>query len=364
MRVFLALLAAGITTCVAADPPRRTATVDVDGAEVRSGPAVRFPAVAELRKGDTILLLRDEDKWFFAIEPPPGSVSWVKGIHLGKVEFGAADKANVPVDVAGAEVLAGTDKKSGPTNHITTRLPRGSIVEVIGPSVRIETTNWYPIAPPEGDVRWVLKGNVRAGSITALAPPPARPDAPAFTPVSGDPGRTGVAAKPAVAGLPRALTDHRLYEQAVRAEQASDFATAKTLYARIYTDLWDQKAERDAVVICYNRYTRCDEMVKQGGAPSPTKPAAARTDTGSRAAPSAAKWNGPGYLQELQKVFVDGQPVYSLSDDRGGVAFYVTAAEGINLKNYNGKRVQVFGAVQQRPELYRPHIAVERIEVK
>jgi hypothetical protein len=140
MRSFLVLLTTSLTV-VAADPPRRTATVDVDGAEVRSGPALRYQAVAELRKGDSILILRDEDKWFYAIEPPPGSVSWVKAIHLGKVDLAGVGKANVPVAVEGAEVFAGTDRKSGPTNHATLRLPRGTIVEVTGPSVRLETTN-------------------------------------------------------------------------------------------------------------------------------------------------------------------------------------------------------------------------------
>ncbi|HVK13387.1 MAG TPA: hypothetical protein VM597_31825 [Gemmataceae bacterium] len=361
MRAFLVLLSTGLTI-VAADPPRRTATVDVDGAEVRSGPALKFPAVADLRKGDSLLILRDEDKWFYAIEPPPGSVSWIKAIHLGKVDV-AAGKANVPVAVDGAEVFAGRDRKSGPSNHASLRLPRGTIVEVTGPSVRIDAANWYPITPPDGDVRWIQKNNIKSASIAAVAPPPARPD---FAPVSGD-GRTVAGAAPA-AGLPRDLTGHRLYDQAVRAEQANDFATAKTLYARIYTDLWDQKADRDAIIICYNRYTRCNEKVEQGGTGPTTSPRSAastpRTDTTARSAPTDAKWNGPGYLQELQRVFVEGQPVYSLTDDRGAVAFYVTAADGINLKSFNGRRVQVYGAVQQRPELYRPHIAAERVEAK
>ena len=363
MRTILALLATGLTA-LAADPPRRTATVDVDGAEVRSGPALRYPAVAELRKGDSVLLLRDEDKWFYAIEPPPGSISWVRAIHLGKVDLGTGEKTNASIAVEGAEVFAGTDRKSGPTNHVTLRLPKGTIVEVVGPSVRIEAANWFPITPPDGDVRWVAKNNVKAASIAAVAPPPSRPDSPAFSPVSGD-GRTVAGAAPAAAGLPRALTDHRLYEQAVRAERLNDFTTAKTLYARIYTDLWDQKAERDAIVICYNRYTRCDEMVKKGYCPHAAENA---RRSGRHHGPVRPVVGGemerPGLLQELQRVFVEGQPVYSLSDDRGGVAFYVTAADGISLKNYNGKRVQVFGVVQQRPELYRPHIAVERIEVK
>src|SRR5687768_17656615 len=116
MRSFLALLATTVAT-VAADPPRRTATVDVDGAEVRSGPALRYPADAALNKGDSLLILRDEDKHFYAVEPPPGSVSWIKAIHLGRVEAGPDGRTNIPVAVDGAEIMAGTDKKSPPTNH-------------------------------------------------------------------------------------------------------------------------------------------------------------------------------------------------------------------------------------------------------
>ena len=83
----------------------------------------------------------------------------------------------------------------------------------------------------------------------------------------------------------------------------------------------------------------------------------------SRDAAGAGKWSSPGYLQELQRVYVDGQPVFSLQDDRGNVVYYVTAVSGINLKNYNGKRVQLYGTVAQRPELYKPHLLAERVDV-
>ncbi len=367
MRSVLALLVVG--TAFAAEPPRRAATVDIDGASVLSGPALKYPSVAELRKGDSVVLLREEDKYFYAILPPPGAVSWIKGIHLGKVEADTEGKANVPVAVEGAECVAGTDRRSGPTNHITARLPRGTIVEVIGHSTRIDNATWYPITPPDGDVRWIARGAVKASSVTAIAPPApyVKPDQPTFSPIPSD-GSKGVPARTASAELPRVFSEHRLYEQAVRAEKAGEYAVAKGHYARIYQDLWDQKADRDAIVICYNRYTRCEEMIKRGDGPTPLPtrtetPPTGKTESGSRSAPMAAKWTTAGYLQELQKVFVDNQPVYSLQDDRGAVVYYATANDGINLKNFNGKRVQLFGVVQQRPELYRPHVAVEKVEL-
>jgi hypothetical protein len=360
MRVAVALLVASLVGGAArAESARRTAVIEVDGVEVRAGHALAFPAVGQLKKGETVIVVREEDTGFLAILPPASAVSWVKEIHLGKVEGLETGKTNVPVAVEGAEVAAGSDKEHPPTNRVTVHLPKGAIVEVVGPALRVGNASWYPITPPEGDVRWVPKSAIKASSLTGLAPPPpyVRPDTPAFT-VSAD-GSKGPA-RPAAATLPVALTDHRLWTQASAAEAAGDYATAKGLYARIYQDLWDQKAERDAIVICYNRYVRCENQAKQGDAP----PARTRTESRSETPPTAAgKWNGPGYLQELQKVFLDGQAVFSLQDDRGTVLYYVTAASGLNLRNYSGKRVQVYGPVSTRPELYKPHISVERVEV-
>jgi hypothetical protein len=362
MRSAVALLIAGIALGAArGEPARKTATVEVDGVEVRAGHALAFPAVGQLKKGDSVIVVREEETGFLAIVPPAGSVSWVKQIQVGKLDGLETGKANVPVMVDGAEVLAGSEKDHKPTNRVTVHLPKGTIVEVTGQPVRIDNASWLPIAPPEGDLRWIPKNAVKSGSMTAVAPPPSYAhDSPTFT-IPGVGSKEPPIAKTVAAGLPAALSDHRLWAQASRAEQSGDYATAKGLYARIYQDLWDQKAERDAIVICYNRYVRCEEMLKKGdGGSSRTHsnappPAAEGTTTG-------AKWSNPGTLQELQKVYVDGQPVYSLQDDRGNVAYYVTAVSGINLRNYAGKRVQVYGAVATRPELYKPYMTIERVE--
>ena len=174
MRIAIALVAFGLALAgaAAADPPRRTGTVDVDGVEVRSGHALAYPAVGQLRKGDTVIILGEEQTGFVAIQPPPGSVSWIKQIHLARVEAAENGKANVPVAVEGAEVMAGTDPSGKPTNRVTVRLPKGTIVETVGPALRVDNASWYPITPPEGDLRWIPKSALRAASLTAVAPPP------------------------------------------------------------------------------------------------------------------------------------------------------------------------------------------------
>jgi hypothetical protein len=369
MRSALALIVVALGSAIAADPVKRTAIIDVDGVELRAGHALGFPAVGKLRKGETVIVVREEETGFYAILPPAGSVSWIKQIHLGKLEHGDGGKANVPVAVEGAEVMAGSTKEAGPTNRITARLPKGTIVEVVGPAMRVDkTSSWYPITPPEGDLRWIPKSALRAASLTALAPPApyVKPDTPPFT-VIGSGGKPDGSARTAAAALPKVLTDHRLWAQASQAEKNGDHATARTLYARIYQDLWDQKAERDAIVICYNRYTRCGEAVKKGGtSPRPGDRSDSRKppgDSTSISATTGGKWSSRGKLQELKNVYVDGQQVFSFDDDRGAVMYYVTGVSGINLRNYNSKIVQLYGIVTERPELYRPHMAVERVEV-
>jgi SH3-like domain-containing protein len=365
MRASLAIIAFGFAVSTAvAEPTKRTAFVDIDGVEIRAGHALNFPAVGQLRKGDSVIVVREEETGFYAIQPPTGSVSWIKLIHLAKVEMPEGGKANVPVAVEGAEVMAGIEKSGKPTNRVTTRLPKGTIVEVVGPVLREENTNWFPITPPEGDLRWIPKSALRSGSITALAPPSpyVRPDGSPFSVTKNGDAPPKAAPGTGAAKLPVALTEHRLWTQASQAEKSGEFTTARSLYARIYQDLWDSKAERDAIVICYNRYTRCDDAIKKGDSPRTEN----RTNTGtptSRSSPVGAKWSSAGYLKELQKVYVDGQQVFSFQDDRGNVMYYVTSVAGINLKNFDGKRVQVYGPTESRPELYRPHISAERVEL-
>ena len=367
MRNLLSIVAIAVTFSVGrGEPVKRTATVEHDGVEMLSGPALNFPAVGILKKGDSVIILGEAETKFYSVQPPPGSTSWMRAIHLGKIEADERGRANVPVMIDGADVFVGMDSTGKPSQRVSIRLPRGTIVETIGAALRIDNTSWYSIVPPEGDVRWVLKSTVKLGAPLGPPAPYDRTGESPFTVASG--GAPAAAAPPGApaASLPRVLTDHKLYEQAVAAERANDFVKAKNLYARIYQDLWDQKAERDAIVICYNRYTRCDEIVKRGDGRSSARrddTVGRSTEAGTRNGPTPARWVGPGEFKEVQRVTVDRQQVFALHDSRGDVLYYATAVEGINLRTYVGKRVQLYGVVQERPELFRPHLAVERVEV-
>ena len=172
MRAALALLALGLGLGCAmrADPARRTAIVDVDGVEVRAGLALGFPAVSQLHKGDSSSSSAQEETGFFAILPPP--------------KFRELDQANSPRESRAGRKTAKPTSRRGRRRRGHGRLverqqadrpghdglPKGTIVEVTGPAVRIDNASWFPIMPPEGDLRWIPKSALRAASLSALAP--------------------------------------------------------------------------------------------------------------------------------------------------------------------------------------------------
>lgn len=359
---------------VAAPDSRRIAVIDLEGVEIRAGHAMSYASVGQLHKGDKVIVVREEETGFLAIQPPIGTMSWVRKIHLGKIEPNESGKSNVTVMVDGAEVMAGNQKGDAPLNRVTTQLPKGTIVEVMDKPIRIDGSIWYPVVPPEGDLRWIPKNAVRKQEMVAVGNPAPYypPEPPAYSVAGGETSKAGNegVVKPAVAGQPKVLTDHKYWAQANRAESSGDYSTAKKLYALIYQDLWDQKVERDALLIAYNRFTRCDEQLKRGTDSGSSRRTESRRETTSdneeRGKPSAQlQAQNPkaiGYLQEMAKVFVDGKQVYAFNDDKGNVVYYATGAEGLNLKTFMGKKVQVFGEISNRAELYRPHIAVEKVE--
>ena len=56
-----------------------------------------------------------------------------------------------------------------------------------------------------------------------------------------------------------------------------------------------------------------------------------------------------------------GAPDYALVDDQGKVRCYVTAAPGVNLRNYVGKTVGVTGTLGYAAELSSQHLTAQRV---
>jgi hypothetical protein len=368
-----AFFASAVQTAIATEPAKRVATIDFAGVELRAGPSMSSTPLGVLQRGDSVIVLRDDDS-FYAIQPPKGYISWVKAIHLSRVIANESGRGNATVAVPFAPVMAGSEKADKPSVHKTVNLPEGAIVEVLGQSVKVDETHWYPVSPPEGDLRYIPK-NASRTALSALPssspyvrndPFPSTPTSSSpsssgsATPVSSNIDTRGVPATPVAANLPRALADHRLWPQASAAERNQQWSEAEKLYATIYEDLWNAKAERDALVICYNRAIRCQEM-RKGITPRREPAIPVRNDKPTETS-SNGNWSQTGTIREMAKVFIDGQQAFALDDERGNPLLYVIASAGVDCRAFAGKRVRLFGVQQKRDELYRPFLAVEKIE--
>src|SRR5205807_1708880 len=114
------------------------AAVTINGVEVRSGPSWQHPATGSLRKGEQVLVFFEQDGWL-AVQPPQGSVSWVNHLFLGDYDTAGRGRQNATIMKDDTEVRVGTDLQAGPLRTPrgepirATRVPRGTIVTIIGP---------------------------------------------------------------------------------------------------------------------------------------------------------------------------------------------------------------------------------------
>lgn len=353
-------------------------------AKVLAYPNFSEEPVGQLKKGQTVVVLQKADDQWYAIAPPPGSVSFVNHRFLGRLQPEEKTKDGQVVRhavIAGdnVEVRVGT---SGPTPIPTpkchVKLQKGTIVTVIGEPVTYEDSPWYPIAPPDGDRRWVVRSAI--GEETPLTPPPNYGVIePASASPSASPGTPGVTGAVATVGAKSGTDD--LWKSAETAEQARDYLKALSVYKTIYEDLRQHDRDREKQLLCYNRILDCQEKIHQQGirpasgtsSASPVQPDSARPRIGppgsgdsppqtgranSSPAVAAVKesaWSKPGTIRKTS-IKIEGKPAYALTDPRGDVMCYVTAGPEIDLDAYVYKGLfEIYGAKQYRTEMRTYH---------
>ena len=183
-RVCLSVLFALSTPSLAsAEPFPYTASVRVPQAEVRSGPGQNHYATDRLKLGQTVEVHRHSDDGWAGIRPPAGSFSWVPARDLKPVGNGLAQvvRAQAPAYV-GSRISPSRDA-------IQIRLDEGESVEILAEQ-SLDGENWYKIAPPAGEFRWIAQSDLAGG------PEPDRPEGPASTATAASPEGTPVAAIP------------------------------------------------------------------------------------------------------------------------------------------------------------------------
>ena len=125
-----------------------TAVVVADEAYARSGPGTGYYETLRLHKGDTVLVERHDPGGWFAIAPPEGSFSWVKQSEVVREAGGVGTLVGHNV-----EVRVGSLKAVSKSFH-QVRLSKGAQVKILDER-KTPNGNWYRIAPPTGELRWV-----------------------------------------------------------------------------------------------------------------------------------------------------------------------------------------------------------------
>ncbi len=369
------------------------ATVRVPSADVRGGPSDSYYVTCKLRKGETVRVVKAEEKGWLAIVPPAGSLSlsWINTRHLRQVPN--SRNPNTWMVQSPAEVLVGSrvlppDRKP---DVMGTRLAPGSIVSGIDAPVPWSDGSWLPIMPTAAEVRYIRLDDVdparapTANTLASAGPPPTSVPTPPAPPLTPTPTPKPAAPAPPPSGIDPTYLEAQRLEQAGRLDEA----------VRLYDELARKYAATDpnSTAQFQNRAFWLRRRPSGGGAvrpasdsrlrpvpgatpgayggtcpPAPgvpTTPAAPADGARSAqyVAPVAAPESsiGPGHLRRTG-LLINGKRAYLLVSGQGVVLTYLTAQDSLDLEPSVDKIVQVSG--QYAPGEVRPrHMIASRVSV-
>jgi hypothetical protein len=366
-----------------ADPVHPERVVIVPEVEVRSLPSPTAYVTGKLHQGDRVKVVAEKDGGWLAVEPPPGSFSWINNRLIDRdpqhPQYGMVLAPDTPV-------LIGSSVTNQEPNVQQVKLQRGTAVVILGgdKAYQRDGSGWLPIQPPIQEVRFIPADAVKAVppvQVVSSAPPAAGPAAGA-------------------AGIPT------LWAQAEEAEKAGNLAEAERLYRLQAHQSLD--TDHDLAMRCYNRIHFLHEHGTTGAAPAspyyttsgggrlvPT-PATVPGQAGAAypaPAPQAtsqytyvretplpqmgqtppityqtpqpppgppAQWAGPGRLRTTA-LRVDGKPTYVLESNQGLPLFYLTAQPGVNLDWYLNRNVYLYGPAHFRGDVRNNYMVVAQV---
>jgi hypothetical protein len=376
----------------AQQPPYRAVVADVE-VKLRAGPSSELPETGVLARGSVVTVERDDGSGWLAISAPSGSVSWIAATFVEDPTPEQPTPKRGFVHSEGEVTLAtGKAGLAQPLDIRREKIPQGTIVLLIGPKVDFNGKKWYPIAPPPGDVRYVPKtalqfekplNNAATVRVNETITPANNNTPPVVAiPGAGTPAGGGfTAGKPAV--------NHPLWAQAETAEREGRLADAEKLYFDLAAIMNAEGKDHDLANLCYTRIHTIrdkrrnasgsgtasgttpnvlqppakDDRGVRPGTPQPLPPAAGTNTNNNIATEGKAGWN-TGTLRR-SSITPDGpnRPVYALETAPGVVKMYVSAAPGIDLEKYIGKRVDVYGSPTTRTGLSKPFTVATAVEL-
>jgi hypothetical protein len=145
-------------------------TIVLKNAEVRAAPTESAQATSRLTAGDKVIVLtrvKDNPSWF-AIAPPAGSFSWVKGNAIKVI-----DKAHAFILYEGeqpVDVFAGSRLDDRRPDSVAARLTRGTTVIIVDRPLTVKGETWYPIVPHPSEVRYIHESAIKNAGAAESAP--------------------------------------------------------------------------------------------------------------------------------------------------------------------------------------------------
>lgn len=132
------------------------ATVEAEQVDVRSGAgSTKYYPTSRLRRGDKVVVHREDPGGWYMIAPPPGSFSWVPAKYVQKTSQhrGVITANNVAIRVGSSE--------SDIRDVYQRTLAENDEIRIIGEKMldpdlgKGQAELWYRIEPPRGEWRWI-----------------------------------------------------------------------------------------------------------------------------------------------------------------------------------------------------------------
>ena len=402
--VAICALAAFSSTTFAQSSPYIATVVDAD-AKLWAGKSTSYPVTSTLKPGDSVWVDREDENGWLAVQDPPGkvySLSWVSFQFVSGFVTAKPTPQNVTVEDDTTLCPGQLDSSKPLTTVRLAKVPKGTILTVVGQKVTVDGKSWFPVLPPAGDYRYIPKQMVKpdrtlntsftirdntppttaipAGS--TIPPTPTVPIAAVIGPPATLPGTvpslpSGISTSPPAP--PKPVVNHPLWAQAEAAEQDGRLTDAENLYFQLAQAMNQPGGDHDVANLCYTRIHAIREKLR--AKPATTGTGTPRTALGLPSPPSAAGGSLPpveasaaplpptsskpiasGTLTRA-RVDVDGRMTYVLEISPGISILYVVAGPGVDLGRCLNKRVDLYGTSLTRKDLQKPLVVASNVEI-
>lgn len=391
--LLLALTAAGGSAVAQTFPA--LARVKVNAASVRGTAGEFSPETGKLEMGNKITVLSAEGNDWLAVQPPQGSISWIPWTLVEpQAKPGSDGKISPPFNAVvtpddGASIRPGAVGEFKPLGVQKTKLPKGTIVHVVGPRVKVKAdgdeleANWYPIIAPKDDVRYVRRDAiewvgaapgagfvVKAGGSTSKPLPGVTPEPGKTVPTTGDFTLSvpGGGERPQFPTTPRVTkpadwpNNYPLWREAEKARGAGDTKLARELLTKLAQEVSREGSTQDLELanLCYDRIY--NSLGGSGGGAEWRPPEAGPV---VKADPPKAEKVGRTVEGSLHaaNAKLDGKwSIYLLADEKRVIRHYVISG-GADLDRYIGKWVEVTGN-EIKPDSLRGDPVIVATEVR